>query len=131
MVDLLSPRLLGGHLGRGAERAPVPRQLRPAGELRKAEVDDLHFVFTRDKDVLRLDIPVNDIFSVRFRETGGRLGDDLERFIDSDPTPIDPLSKRLTLVERHDDERAPIVHLVDLVDRANVVVVKTLLILNY
>jgi hypothetical protein len=108
-VDVVAQRLLGRHVVRGAEHAPVggqPLLVERAGD---AEVGDLGRALLVDQDVLRLDVAVDDVARVREAERSrdlDRVGDRLpdRQFAEA----ADAVLERLALDVLEDDERAPV-----------------------
>ena len=89
-VDGLAAGLLGRHVRDLALEAPALGVLaRPRVALGDPEVDDLHVAAERDDDVLRRDVPMNDVqrrsvevaLLVRVREAGADAEHDRERVL--------------------------------------------------
>ena len=80
-VGLFAARLLRRHVGDGADRRSRNRQLQRVGELRQAEVENLHAV-VGDDQVAGLDVAMDDALRVRFGEPLGDLRGDLDRLGD-------------------------------------------------
>src|SRR5690606_37788508 len=89
-VERLAQNLLGRHvLRRPDSTAPrhAPRLADHIEKLRDAEIEDLHGLAPghgRDEDVIRLDIPMNDLIRVRNVENPQNATHDRERAIDHD-----------------------------------------------
>ena len=82
LVDLVADRLLGRHVfGRPEDRA-FRRQARVHREVRQAEVENLHEVFStaarRQEDVVALQIAMNDAEVVRARKRRAHLLEDVD-----------------------------------------------------
>ncbi len=67
-IAALADEMLGRHVGDGADRRAGARQRRAAGQLGDAEVEDLHLAATREHDVRRLDVAMDDVGVVRGRD---------------------------------------------------------------
>ena len=65
MIDLLPTRLFRGHVGDCPDRRTRLRHAFGAGQLRQAEVEDLHHTRLRDEQVGRLDVPMHDACTMR------------------------------------------------------------------
>src|SRR5207302_963805 len=65
-IDALAEQLLGSHVREGAVRPAGRAGLRGVGpvELGDTEIRELHIAVTRDQNVLRLEIAVNDSLPV-------------------------------------------------------------------
>ena len=123
LIDLLPARLLRRHVLRRAERRARLRELHP-GELREAEVDDLHETVFRDENIRRLDVAVNDPLAVRLGEPLGDLNGDIERLIELERPPLDLALEVLAVVVGHRDECLAVLRLSDLINRADVRVIE-------
>jgi hypothetical protein len=107
----LAHRLLGAHVGRGAEAhaglghagAPV----RPRGGERDAEVGHERAAVVQ-QDVLGLDVPVDHPMPMRVVERVGHLTGDPHRVVHRKLLlPDEPRAEALALDERHDVEHHP------------------------
>ncbi len=111
-VELLPHRLLGGHVGRGAEQRPGVRDL-GVGELGDAEVGDLDLVRLVDDEVGGLDVPVDDPARVGVVEGRRDLAHEADHPLGLEAGPfLEDGADRLPLHELHGEER----HLVLLAD---------------
>jgi hypothetical protein len=97
---------------------------RDVGELGDAEVENLHHAVVGHEHVRRLDVAVYDPSRVRFREPPRDLHRDPHRLANRERPARDTLLQCLPIVERHRQVELPIVSLADLVDRADVRVLK-------
>ena len=123
LVDGLAPRLLGGHVGGGAEDqagrgagAGQGRRLRQGGRaagervvvsapgLGEAEVEDLDLALRGQLDVRGLEVAVHDALLVGLLEGLGDLHRDGDRFVDGDRPPLQPLREVLAFHQLHGDE---------------------------
>ncbi len=146
LVDRASARLLGAHVGRGAEddaelgavRGRHRRRVherRRAGEVRggrgarrvhrlgEAEVEDLDLAVRRELDVPGLKVAVNDPLLVRRLERLGDLAGDGQGLLERDRPALQSLGEVFALDELH-HERADAVRLLEAVDRGDVRVLK-------
>src|ERR1019366_3163652 len=71
--------------------------------LAKAEVENLPPAVSRDDDVLRFQIAVNDAGGMRFRETLGDLHADLEKLLRRQRLHRKGEAKRVALDQLHDE----------------------------
>lgn len=88
-------------------------------ELGKAKIEDFDVAATRDKDIPRLDIAVNDALGVRCVEPFGNLHRKIEKFVEFEWFASDALPQRLSLEELHRKE-IPAADLSNLVDGADI-----------
>ena len=142
LVDRLAPRLLGRHVGRGAQDHPRDRsRVGEGGRLREgrrarvharrlarprlgeAEVEDLYLALGRQLHIRRLEVPVDDALVVGLLERLRDLLGDLEGLVDGDRAPREPLLEVLPLDELEGEEGLP-VGLLEPVDRGDVRVVE-------
>ena len=124
VIELLALHLLGGHIrDRSRNHAGLGRYPE-AGELGQTKVEDLDDPAFRDEEVGRLDVAMHDSRVVRFAETAGGLGHDIEGFLQLDGPLIDPMRERLALVVGHHEIELPVGRLVDFVNGADVDVVE-------
>ena len=130
MIDPLAARLLGRHVGGGAEHDPGigarpvdadGRGVGPGGlhDLCETEVDDLGVAVVGDHDVGRLQIAVDDALLVCAREPFGDLGRERERARLRQRAAAERLAQLLAANQLHRDERHT-VGLADLVDDRDV-----------
>ena len=122
LVNGAAPRLLGRHVGGGAEndadaghrtrrdrrrlvRIPFSRRTR-IGELRESEVEHLHGPVLADVDVRRLQIPVHDALLVRRFERFGDLAGDRQGLVDGYRRARDAIGERLPFDELHHERLA-------------------------
>ena len=119
------PDSVAGGLGRASGGVGKRIDLRAGrpGELRQAEIDDLHLPRRRDEDVRGLDIPVHDAGGVRGLERIGRLDGQVEQERDRQRRAVDAVAQRLPVEQLHDEERQ-IAMPPDVVERADVRVVQ-------
>src|SRR5688572_12406333 len=92
-------------------------------KLRDAEVEQLHLLPVGDEDVGRLDVAVDDPFTVSRVEGVGYLNTQLDKLMDFQWAGRQTFTEALTLQQLHDDERAALV-LADIIDGADVGVVQ-------
>ena len=113
VVDRMAERLLGRHVGHGAEHHPGDRDLRLRDfrvltaildELREAEIEHLDEASVGPHQVCALDVAVDDAARVRFVERIGHLQADFDRLAQRQRTVRDPLRKQLAFDVLHDDE---------------------------
>ena len=88
-------------------------------EFGEAKIEDFDVAATRDKDIPRLDIAVNDALGVRCVEPFGNLHRKIEEFVDFERFASDALPQRLALEELH-RKKIPAAHLSNLVDGADI-----------
>ncbi len=120
VVDLLSPRQLGRHVGDGADRGAGLGHSLGACELGQTEIEDLHDVALGNQQIGRPDVPVHDARIVRFCEPRCYLYGHLDGVCHGDRAALEPLLDRLSLVERHDEAELSVRQFLDRVDRADV-----------
>src|ERR1035437_965740 len=70
----------------------------------EAEVEELGVTVLRQKDVLGLDVPVDDPFPMRRRKTFCHLQSDVERLAERKRSASNKLAQRLAFQKLHDDE---------------------------
>ncbi len=92
-------------------------------QLCQAEVENLHPAVPRDKEVLGLQVPVDDAFLVRRGQTVRDLDRIVDRLARGESSGGDPASQRFPFQELCDDVRRAIVR-ADVVDRRDVGVVE-------
>ena len=130
LVDGLAPRLLGGHVGGGAEDqagrgagAGQGRRLRQGGRaagervvisapgLGEAEVEDLDLALRGQLDVRGLEVAVHDALLVGLLQRVGDLAGDRDRLVDGNRAALQALREILALDQLHGDEvdRSPTV----------------------
>ena len=143
LVDGLAPRLLGRHVGRGAEddaelrpvrgrhrrRVHERRRAREVGRggaargrvhrLGQAEVEDLDLPVRRELHVGGLEVAVDDSLLVRGLERLGDLPGDGEGLVEGERPALQPLGEVFALDELH-DEGADAARLLEAVDRGDV-----------
>ena len=76
-------------------------------ELRQSEVHDLRAGFG-EHDVAGLEVPVHDTLSMRLVEGVGQLNGDLQRLIQRQGMPPQPLRQRFPFQEFHDEIIDPV-----------------------
>ena len=121
-VGGFAPRLLGRHIGRGAQHGLGFGELRAVGQQSQPEVhdgDELLGARACDHQVGRLDVAVNDLFLVRRFESSRRLDGDVERILQFERASLDLLLQRLAFEEGHGNVGAAIC-LRDFMDGADV-----------
>ena len=123
-VDVLARGLFGGHVGDRADGHPRDRHPGLAGQLGQAEVEDLGLSIGRDHDVARLDVAVDDAVLVGLGQPPGDLGGDPDRFGRRQVPLGDPVLQAFARIAGHDDVKAAVLGLIDLVDGADVGVVE-------
>ncbi len=143
LVDRAAARLLGRHVGRGAEDDAELRPLRgrhrrrvherrrarevgrggaPRGRVHRlgeAEVEDLDLAVGRELDVGGLEVAVDDSLLVRRLERLGDLPRDGEGLVEGERPALQPLGEVFALDELH-DEGADAARLLEAVDRGDV-----------
>jgi hypothetical protein len=82
-----------------------PLDSRGGSQLRQTEVDDLHEPVGPDHDVLGLQVTVNDARLVRLRQARHDLPADLQGRPEGERSAVEPVAKRLSRDEFHDDVR--------------------------
>jgi hypothetical protein len=110
------PRACWAHIGRRAHDGAIARlshrRLREARrtgvvrhQLRQPEVEDLHHAVFRERDVGRLQIPVDDASFVRRVERVGQLTRNADRFVDGHAagSGCKPIGQRRAIDQLHDD----------------------------
>ncbi len=114
-----SARLLGAHVGRGAEDDVAGRLERRlhlgridvpiAGNesLGQPEVEDLDLAFRGDLDVRRLEVAVHDAAVVRRRDAASDLARQLQRLFDTRRLSSEALLQGLSVDVLEDEERLP------------------------
>ena len=141
-IQILTPCLLGGHVGHRPQRRTGTGQqlfLDPRRHLRaghvscpcaalwlhlcQSEVEDLGLPALGDEDVRRLDVAVDDPLGVGGVQGVGKLDSQLEQLLRLEGLSSDAVLERLALQELHGDEGLALV-LVDVVDRTDVGVVE-------
>ena len=124
MVGLVAQRLLGRHVGRGADGCALAGQLRRRrGQLRQAEIHHDGAALGGDHDVGRFDVAMDGAVVVGFLEPLGHLNPEIDQPVDVERPLADHRRELAAFEIGHRDERLPI-GLIDLVDRANVGVVQ-------
>ena len=124
LIEVKPPNLLGRHERERSHPRAHARDLRTPRKLGKPEIDDLHLAVGSDDDVCRLDVAVDDPVIVRFGKPAADPYHDIKRFGDGERPARDLRIQVLSAVERHADEEEPLGRFADLVDRADVRVVK-------
>ena len=89
------------------------------GQLRQAEVEDLHVSIRPQHHVLRLDVAVDDPRIVCSRQRAAGLNGDLEHLYELETAPLEAQPKRLAINELGRDE-VNVAGLPDVVNRENV-----------
>jgi hypothetical protein len=95
-----------GHRVRDARRS---REIGAAGLARQSKVENLHLPVVEQKDVLRLQVAVNQALAVRRAESAGDLHGDIDRLANGNRRDasvrrrIQPFAKRLPGQQFHDD----------------------------
>ena len=95
----------------------------PERQLGQPEVQDLRLAAVGQEDVRRLDVTMDDSLAVRAVERIGDLDADVDDLVGLQGPGREPIPKRLSLHQLHDDERVALV-LADVVDRADVRVIQ-------
>ena len=130
LVDRAAGRLLGGHVVRRPEDAPllrgkglVPAACGLAAQLRDAEIEDLDAIFLAEDHVLGLEIAVDDARLVGLGEAPRERPPDAQHLRDRQAprVPRQHVAQRGSLHELHGQKDAP-VDLADLVDGRDVLV---------
>ncbi len=123
-VELVTPRLLGRHVGRrphGRARAGNGRRAR---ELGQAEVEDLHQTVARDHQVGRLDVPVDDPLAVRLGQPARHLLSHLRGLLHGERPALQPAAECFAVVAGHGEVEPAVGSLPQLQDGAQVRVVE-------
>ena len=136
MVDHLSRRLFGRHVGDFSLDHPDLGDRALAGRLRDPEIDDLHIPLVGEEDVLGRDVPMDDVQGlplevlqlVRVVEPGAHLGDQVQGVFEADRG---PLLLRLRVdraqvlpVEKFHRDEVRILHRAEIVDLDDVLVIQ-------
>ncbi len=109
LVNVLGAgELLRRHVLERAHGMMVARDLQPAlrlGQVRQAEVGDLHLLLAVDHDVARLDVAVHHAVPVRVGQSGEDLFADLQHLVRREfSLPAQAILQRLALDVLHHDE---------------------------
>ena len=115
-------------MGVGGERPHHRPGLREHGltsKLRQAKVQDLRHSILRKHDIGGLDITMYDAMIMGRRQPFRKLGGNFKHFLDLQRRSIDSLLERFPFVEVHDDEHLTFRGLTDVVDRADVGMLKS------
>ncbi len=119
LVDLLAERLLGRHVGHRPHHDICPRQVSGALQPGQTEVHDLGLAFGCEHDIGRLDIPMDDSFAMRFRQSFSDLESDVKDLINPE-CPLGDLRLEASPFDKgHGDIRLAVL-LPDLIDSADV-----------
>ena len=118
------PKLLGRHVGGRPGASARAGEVCLAGNLRKAEVEDLYLPVIGHDQVGRLDISMRDSRIVCMFQALRQLEREITHFVDWKRPLAELLRQRLTSVVRHDDVEAAVLALTDVVNAANVGVVE-------
>ena len=113
MVDRESLHLLGRHVAsrphdrsglrvaRGCWRAQLVTRSRGLDSLRQAKVEDLQVAVSRDKEILGLQVPMDDALPVRCGETLGNLERVVYSLLLGDRTGVELPAQRLAFEKLH------------------------------
>ena len=120
-VDFQAGRLLGGHVSEFSFQDPGLRAVQFEFRLGNSEVDDFHLSVVRDHDVLRRDVPVNDVERFAGHRIALRVGvfEALEHF-DSDEQGLGNAESKLFLMAFFED--GPKILSIDVFHRDKIVV---------
>ncbi len=124
LVNGFALRLLRRHVGDGTHGRSLAGQLDLAGELRQAEVQDLHYPVGCDEHVGRLDVAVDNALLVGFRHARRRLDGYSQGFFLLQRALLDRFPQALPFIEGHGDVHPVILGLSDLMNVADVGVVE-------
>jgi hypothetical protein len=115
-VDRLSADLFRRHVGRGSHRDSgsglqrrgrddrIAERLGGVGHFREAEIEELDPAVAREKDILGLEVAVDDAPLVRRCEAVGDLNRHIDGFAKRQRTLFEPLAQGASVEELRDDE---------------------------
>ena len=124
-ADLAAERLLGGHVGDGADHHPFAGDPGVVGHDRQTEVPEAGLPVLGEPDVGGLEVPVNDAAGVGVLEGGGELAGDADGVGDGQTVIVGPVEQILDGAAGHElaHDEGPALVVSDVVDGDDVGVV--------
>ncbi len=112
--------LFGRHVSERAEHCVGAREPGSADELGDSKVEDLDEPLTRNEQIGRFDVAVNDARLMSFGEPARNLFRDVDRRGGIERATQEAMIERLAFVIGHAEKKLPVLGLVDVVDGADV-----------